>query len=171
MPDLYTPGKFYRMPVVKADWMGRVGEYVVMGPEHDDADYIGFELPHWHVHPQFCTEYGLKLNETSSGKTVPRWVHAVLAPSSEGYTPLEIEPEYVGLRLRKCRRPMPEYSVVPPWSGELSAAMRDRPLKLDHPVCPHKGADLSCVPVRDGVITCPLHGLRFDASTGCVHLT
>jgi|GEM_PF-2155222 len=31
--------------------------------------------------------------------------------------------------------------------------------------CPHKGYDLSQVPEIDGVITCPLHSLQFDAKT------
>lgn len=32
--------------------------------------------------------------------------------------------------------------------------------------CPHRGYDLSQVEVKDGKITCPLHGLQFDAKTG-----
>lgn len=31
--------------------------------------------------------------------------------------------------------------------------------------CPHRGMDLSQVPTIDGVITCPLHGLKFNANT------
>jgi hypothetical protein len=31
--------------------------------------------------------------------------------------------------------------------------------------CPHRGYDLSNTPATDGVITCPLHGLKFDAFT------
>jgi hypothetical protein len=31
--------------------------------------------------------------------------------------------------------------------------------------CPHRGYDLSQVSSKDGVITCPLHGLQFDAET------
>lgn len=32
--------------------------------------------------------------------------------------------------------------------------------------CPHRGYDLSQVPIVNDVIMCPLHGLRFDAATG-----
>jgi hypothetical protein len=33
--------------------------------------------------------------------------------------------------------------------------------------CPHRGYDLSQVrPDEDGIITCPLHGLKFNAETG-----
>ena len=31
--------------------------------------------------------------------------------------------------------------------------------------CPHRGALLKSMPVKDGVITCPNHGLKFDAQT------
>lgn len=31
--------------------------------------------------------------------------------------------------------------------------------------CPHRGYNLSTVPVEDGMITCPLHGLQFDPDT------
>lgn len=32
--------------------------------------------------------------------------------------------------------------------------------------CPHRGYDLSSQPIVNGVVTCPLHGLQFDANTG-----
>lgn len=31
--------------------------------------------------------------------------------------------------------------------------------------CPHRGYDLSAVQEENGIITCPLHGLQFDAQT------
>lgn len=34
--------------------------------------------------------------------------------------------------------------------------------------CPHRGYDLSQTVAIDGVITCPLHGLKFDEKTGKV---
>lgn len=34
--------------------------------------------------------------------------------------------------------------------------------------CPHRGYDLSQVKSVDGIITCPLHGLKFDATTGAL---
>lgn len=35
--------------------------------------------------------------------------------------------------------------------------------------CPHRFAPLDAGVLRDGVIACPYHGLRFDASGACVH--
>ena len=34
--------------------------------------------------------------------------------------------------------------------------------------CPHRGGPLSEGDVTDGVVTCPLHGARFDLETGAV---
>ena len=64
-----------------------------------------------------------------------------------------------------CR--MPRYPFAPPWYEKLAASVQDKPLGPRR-ICPHKGADLSRMPVRDGCVTCPLHGLRFDAETGRV---
>lgn len=35
-------------------------------------------------------------------------------------------------------------------------------------VCPHQKASLGSIMPIDGVITCPLHGLKIDAETGIV---
>ncbi|RYG96455.1 MAG: hypothetical protein EON58_12050, partial [Alphaproteobacteria bacterium] len=43
---------------------------------------------------------------------------------------------------------------------------RGRRIDPTNPVCPHKGISLASVPVIDGCIDCPGHGLRFDAKTG-----
>ena len=34
------------------------------------------------------------------------------------------------------------------------------------PVCPHRGAPLNGLPAVNGVVRCPVHGLRFSAATG-----
>ena len=60
-------------------------------------------------------------------------------------------------------------------SDELSAGMTDLNLitksKLKHKCihkgkCPHRGFDLSNEPIKNGVITCPLHSLQFDGDSG-----
>ena len=33
-------------------------------------------------------------------------------------------------------------------------------------VCPHAGAPLHAGPVRDGIVTCPVHGWAYDVRTG-----
>jgi len=60
-------------------------------------------------------------------------------------------------------------------SDELSPGATDLNLitnsKLKHKCihkgkCPHRGYDLSNEPIKNGVITCPLHSLQFDGNSG-----
>lgn len=41
-------------------------------------------------------------------------------------------------------------------------------LDLSCKKCPHQGTDLDSIPIIDGKIKCPSHGLTFDAQTGKV---
>jgi hypothetical protein len=50
--------------------------------------------------------------------------------------------------------------------GRFQNAYSNSTLKLDCKRCPHRGYDLSSTPVRNGAITCPMHGLSFDAKDG-----
>ena len=76
-------------------------------------------------------------------------------------------PEQEWKRVNKVEafRPM---KTVPRLSGQRSQLKRwhNVPLDLNKMVCPHRGADLSGIEPEDGLITCPLHGLRFCAKTG-----
>ena len=70
------------------------------------------------------------------------------------------------LRRKKCLR---QYSSIPELSGlrnKLRPGYENARLDLKRRICPHKGTDLRTIPVRDGVIECPLHGLQFCAETG-----
>ena len=42
----------------------------------------------------------------------------------------------------------------------------DGEFRAIHAVCPHRGANLREGYVEDGVVTCPLHGYRFELATG-----
>lgn len=70
------------------------------------------------------------------------------------------------LRRRKCQRPTPFYPAeIVPWLPDLEAAYQDRRLGEDW-ICPHRGASLRGQPVHEGVVVCPLHGLRWCVETG-----
>ncbi|MDE0360662.1 MAG: Rieske 2Fe-2S domain-containing protein [Rhodospirillaceae bacterium] len=61
----------------------------------------------------------------------------------------------------------PPYPRRPPyWLPALAKAHRNARITPEG-TCPHQGADLSDVrPDEQGIITCPLHGLRWQAETG-----
>ena len=64
--------------------------------------------------------------------------------------------------------PYPEYPQAnrTSWRLGLTAAYADYQL-IDGHIRPHQGTDLTgIVPDDDGVVTCPLHGLRWCARTG-----
>ena len=71
---------------------------------------------------------------------------------------------------RKSIRPMLRYFPIIDnhykLSGRLYETHKDSRIDINSPVCPHRGADLNGVPVVDGTITCPLHGIIFCAKTG-----
>lgn len=155
---IYVPGRYYSVPCVRGEWLGAVDEWVVLGPPHNDAAYIGFDIEHWHLHPQFAPDHAVQRRRGQEAKvfTFPICTR---------------DAEFIGLRRRRCRRPMPPYPRgVPHWTSRLESAYADATLNARR-ICPHQGADLSRVPVRHGCITCPLHGLTFEADTGRLQRT
>ena len=70
------------------------------------------------------------------------------------------------LRRKVCLRQYESIPELEKFSEKLREDFIASRLDLKRRICPHKGADLSTIPVRDGVIECPLHGLQFCAETG-----
>jgi len=74
-------------------------------------------------------------------------------------------------RRRLCRRKMPDRtffddsSAVPAKIIAFRRAFAAARLKPGM-ICPHKGVCLKSMPVIDGVVRCPAHGLRWNAETG-----
>jgi len=72
---------------------------------------------------------------------------------------------YVGLSSRKLHRKPRALTLF----GRPLVAWRDdigRPVVMPR-FCPHMGASLALGKVVDGLLTCPFHGWRFDASGAC----
>ena len=73
---------------------------------------------------------------------------------------------YLRTMRRKMRRESGNLDGDPGWLPILRKAFLQSRL-LPGKVCPHRGADLSGIgPDEDGIITCPLHRLRWHADTG-----
>lgn len=166
----YEVGKFYRVPVIVGRWRDADGEWPVLGPLHEDAEYIGFEPLHWHVDARFLTQRqwrtatfskdrGLGVEDVFNmpvQKTYEDWQHKPMV--------LIVNPAPI-LKLRKCRRVWPTYPGRVRWRKKLEAAYADCELRPGM-VCPHRGAPLEGLEVHDGCVTCPLHGLRWNVTTG-----
>lgn len=169
---MYEIGKFYKVPCVRGQWHNVTHDWPVMGLLHSDAEIIKFPEPHYHIDWRFVRQ---PFVGEEDGLYVFRRGRSVL---QENYsTPLTVGsrinvaglPAPV-LRRRKCQRlhdlPFDLSVALKSWVPKLEEKYAGCKLAAGH-VCPHRGFDLSHEPVNaDGTITCPLHGLRWNAATG-----
>lgn len=148
------------------------GWWPVIGPEHEDAAILAFPHQHWHFDLRFLSKSQVRNRrigvEEGHASSIARLLSFPLTNHGSLGTPEH--------RPRRCLREQPD------WSAWMSVAGRShRPeimLKLERialvkgqtlkacKVCPHRGLPLGSIPAVDGIVTCPGHGMRWDASTG-----
>jgi len=153
-------GRFYLVPIVRAKWFNHLDAWPVIGPLHEDREFLHFPDDHFHVDARF-----LPASFKDPWRVFSYPLHAY-----RGEPPL---PAPV-MKRRKCVR------VHVPW--EVSGRRNTGPLDVLRAhfagrqcakgksgwICPHRHAALGSIQADGGVITCPLHGLRIDAVTGAV---
>lgn len=161
-------GKLYNIGPhsIPAQW------WPVLRPSHEDSKYL----------PKFRTFWvnGEEIDETyyESDPNTPHHFHVDPRFTPESYyTKWEIDNQSwhnfvsaqseVEWRELVCIREMPVQQLFTGFGEKFVEDHKDKKIKCGR--CPHKGVILSNTPVKDGVITCPAHGLKFDAETGeCV---
>jgi len=177
LADLREPpvvGRFYLVPVIRDyPWNGRRGTWPVLGPLHEDAEFFKFGAAHYHVDARFISNRAAKwaaghIPGRYASKDVERdlALAATAIPlCSRGSDLPKGRPE---LAVRRCYRS----DVRTPFRGiavDQMAAMAKRygdpapaiRLADGRLLCPHRKVDLSQFPAdADGVVVCPLHGLR-----------
>jgi len=115
---------------------------------HNDIEN-GQPEPHYHADLRFIKfEDGAVKNQHSKH----RWIESIRIPASWG------QPEYIAL------------PVITPDNQFITPVKLISRSKLKHNCihkgkCPHRGYPLSQEKSINGIITCPLHGLQFDAET------
>lgn len=162
-PDNPIVGKFYAVPAVRVTtWNSFRGWLPVVGPKHEDADFINFPWSHFHIDWRFAPGRMLVYCGGWRGQD-----HAlawpVQCPDSYGKQVI-LE---ASLRRMKCKREAIRFPVERAEEKWLPA-LRDKYAcaKLIKGVCPHRGIPVSAMH-RDGdVLTCPGHGLSWHAITG-----
>ena len=176
-------GKFYLVPAI------HMARYIDYGPlwwpthghRHDDAEFFDFPHQHYHVDQRFLTNRHIRqlgnfesingmgpIERSFAGPITGRYAHVPKMKDS-----MQMPPDPV-LRKMKCIREMPDMPF-PFFGTKLHAhyagtvAKRGR-LGL---VCPHRQYPLGqCKVDENGIITCPLHGLRIRAVDGvCVDVS
>lgn len=163
-------GDYYLVPTVTAKYFARIAPWPVLGPQHDDVEIFGFRLQHYHIDPRFLSrrEAKSRIEHASTSYVLHGEVDRAFGES----TPL---PDIVWRKLR-CNRA--GFSFSTPWRYRVDLAPltmlrntfagRQCRRNAGGFVCPHKNAPLGSIAAVEGIITCPLHGLRIDAQTGIV---
>lgn len=139
----------------------------VIGPAHSDPDLpgAGGEKEHIHLDTRFMGPEHLQTWDISESKFHNDFGQPyipIVPHTPDGYPETFLHP-------MKCYRETPDHhgTIL---GGEhysvLETEMEKHPLKLDKPVCPHRGAPLGGIAPKDGIIHCPLHGLGWCAKTG-----
>jgi hypothetical protein len=162
-----TVGTFYLVPVIEAfPYYGRVDTWPVIGPKHRDADFFSFKDEHYHVDARFLTAAQERFLTKGDVWGYPTEIEDVVGRGPLADRDRSLPKGRPALRRRKCRRAT--YGHVYGHTREVQA-LRDHyrepaaPLRLadGRLLCPHRKADLSNFPPdADGLVTCPLHGLR-----------
>lgn len=153
-------GRFYLVPCFRLAVLFDEEWIPVHGSAHDDPE-IGVLVLHRHVDARFVSKrLQKKLDLVQGGSSV------LAVPVCDSGSVKVKSPVY---RKMKCRRTMPAIEEFGPIPGEMTGTIRTIHrcgVNPERPVCPHRGYDLRTIPEVNGVVTCPLHGLAFDAETG-----
>lgn len=156
-------GRFYRVPCVRGKYYGKVADWPVIGPQHEDTEFVGFRWQHYHIDWRFIPVHLFEPVGYRLGAPLM---------TSDAINPDGL-PKPV-LRRRKMQRAMMDFAQARAarWFPKLEAAYATCKLKPGM-ICPHRGIPLAGVHMEGDIATCPGHGLRWNVKTGelCVSAT
>ena len=152
---------------------------------HQDGEIIGFPHQHYHVDPRFIPPRTWGWMKAAAAAQPPdrKLMPHVTTPitvvlpddgTDINYARLPNVPGPRELWIRKtpaiCYRDETDYPAYDeeriPWLDELAEAFREQRLGPDG-ACPHRGGQVATVkPDEEGCATCPMHGLRWNLTTG-----
>lgn len=188
-------GKIYLVPAIRFDRTCGEGEerrisaprsrldkalwWPVIGDRHSDADFFNFPGEHYHADLRFVGRRHLAQsdgNQFSDRMSYEEGKLAGLATapmSAPGFCSKENIALYLPkpqLRRFTMKREFPVWAF---WSRavRLRAAYAGKQCRSSAAgwVCPHRNYPLGqTAPDADGIIQCPLHGLRINATTGII---
>ena len=180
MAKKMKPGTLHPRTCVRTIWPWATGQkpswIPIIGPSHEDREFIRFPMEHWHVDYRFLPErqrrehnnvFAIPVTHVwpdvpdADGSGIP------LAELAAGKFPLE---SYLRTMRRRFGVPYPGYPGPHRafWLPELQAAYGDEHLGPDL-VCPHRGLPLEgMLPDAEGCVTCPGHGLRWHLESGAL---
>lgn len=162
-------GEWYLVPSIHYFWFFNDRKrywYPVIGPKHDDVEDINFKDVHYHVDARFLSKSTWDKIEKYYPDRGAEYGVAARPMCHWDYPELPV-PVYRRMLCKRQVQYMGKFAFSPPWLGKLETRFSDRRLAGDRRVCPHRGAPLAgTCPDASGIVTCPLHGLRWYADTG-----
>lgn len=165
-------GEWYLVPTVRYVYMSDIArDWPVFLPRHEDARFFAFDDLHYHVDPRFLSLSFSSLLGGDIEEVLGQSQRAPLAKKRFGPWSISDPPAPVWRR-RKCQIPEAVYQfAVNPRVLALKEHFAGQHCKSNRHgwVCPHQNWPMgSLAPDENGVLTCPLHGLRVRASDGLV---
>lgn len=165
------------VPTVHAMWNTEIKDWPVVGPMHDDEQFFNFFWKHYHVDARFLTRMQQRAlgGSPESPKFHERITRACMgSPLQSNHATNSDGLSKTFLIKKKCTlsAPAPPDSRITATREWQAMASHFAGYTCKHGkhgfICPHQHVALGAVAVIDGVITCPLHGLRIDAASGRV---
>jgi hypothetical protein len=158
-------GQFYQVPAVRvATWHKFVGWIPVIGPMHEDTEFVNFPYQHFHIDWRFVPrEIWSKIGNRNYANHHFAW--PIQCPDTYGK---QVILEGPTLRRMKCKRDAGKFPIerakwLEPLRQSLGCA------KLTNGLCPHRGIPVSAMHREGDILTCPGHGLQWNAVTGLLH--
>lgn len=145
----------------------------MVGPRHEDSEFIGFKKFHRHFDLRFITNEQMDFLCTRGVhiREYDRLRGILNLADSDAHARVwtgEKEPELIEMM---CQREQPDYSIPnhgtnPHWIEKISDHLKDAKIKCGK--CPHKGLPLLNLPRISGtnVVQCRGHGVCWDLDTG-----
>ena len=162
----YEIGAIVDVPCIRWKWHDRFDWWPVLGPMHEDSKIIGFRWDHYHVDHRFLTvkQFAATVLYTRYRGMAPTFSQPIHQMREEENLHTVGWPQLPTIKRKRCLRAWPSYPTSTPWMRRLEDHYECARMKKG--LCPHQGAPLAGLEVVDGVVTCPLHGLRWNVETG-----
>lgn len=179
-------GSYYLVPTVTYEYDGKILAWPVYPSHHEDDEHLNFPWPHYHFDPRFLTHRMMSgfredgwTSRTEAEKVSARVLQrnkmgmwSGVRPSVEQAAADTVQHPPIVWRRMQCKREAPVYPyghAKPIQAVQAAFAGQQCRKNAAGWVCPHKNYPLgSHATDADGVITCPLHGLRIRAADGVV---
>ena len=160
-------GKFYKVPAVRvATWHKFVGWLPVIGPMHEDAEFVNFPWQHFHINWGFVPNC---IWDKIGNALYPghHFAWPIQCPDGHGKRVILEGPVMKRMKYKRDPGRFPVEAARAKWLVRLEQSMACA--KLINGVCPHRGIPVSAMHREGDILTCPGHGLQWNAITGLPH--